>query len=257
MYRPLSINCECLRKTKNFIVYKFPYRSLLLSTTILNDTWLEFILLPYFKDTLNTYPCPVSWLLNSKWFAFNGGHFSDSDWDSGANGECWLVICDWICKKRSYMYNYKYLYISKYSIYYSVSQECMELLLWIFPLMYSHPRSFCEWTLQWIASWDAHFFDSFIYQLVNITSISIGVVCSHEVKGCSDSKNYMAKDINSGCFQPHISQNLAMVYWCPVLLACFVVIPCWLSAWLGKLKLFKGHLSTHKWGLSKSRPLDF
>ena len=91
-----------------------------------------------------------------------------------------------------------------------VSQECMELLICISPLIYSHPRPFSEWTLQWMASSSACLFDCFIYQLVNTTSTSIRVVGSHKVVGSHDvAGSYNSKifvwpnGINSGCFQPH------------------------------------------------------
>ena len=50
------------------------------------------------------------------------------------------------------------------------------------------------------------FFDSFIGNLVNTKSTSKGVMGNHEVMGSSDSNFY---GVNSGCFQPHISQNVA------------------------------------------------
>ena len=36
------------------------------------------------------------------------------------------------------------------------------------------------------------------------------MVGSHEVAGSSDSKIILSNGVNSGCFQPHISQNVAI-----------------------------------------------
>ena len=51
--------------------------------------------------------------------------------------------------------------------------------------------------------------------------------------------------INSGCFQPHISQNVAnSMPSLKVLPANCVVIPCWLSACPGKMESFINHSGT-------------
>ena len=63
-----------------------------------------------------------------------------------------LCICDWICKKGSYTCNYKYIDIHFQNIQFIISQECTELLVCISILIYSHPRLFSGWTLEWIAS---------------------------------------------------------------------------------------------------------
>ena len=88
------------------------------------------------------------------------------------------------CKKGSYTCNYKCLEIHFWNIQFIISQECTELLVWISPLIYSHPRSFSGWMLQWIAGWNACLY---IYHLVSTTSTSIGVVGSYEMVGNSDS----------------------------------------------------------------------
>ena len=48
--------------------------------------------------------------------------------------------------KGSYMHNYEYLELP----FWNISQECMEQLVFISPLIYSHSRPFSGWTLQWI-----------------------------------------------------------------------------------------------------------
>ena len=73
----------------------------------------------------------------------------------------WYMIhpnCDWICKKASHTCNYKYLEISIWNIQFVISRECTEQFVCISPLIYSNPRPFTGWTLQWIASWNAHHF---------------------------------------------------------------------------------------------------
>ena len=45
---------------------------------------------------------------------------------------------------------YKYIFEIFNLLY--LTQECTELLVCILPLIYSHPRPFSGWTLQWIAS---------------------------------------------------------------------------------------------------------
>ena len=90
--------------------------------------------------------------------------------------------------------------------------------------------------------------DGLFHKLVNTTSSPIGVegggvVGSHKVAGPSNSRNIIwSNDINSGCFQLHMSQNVADQ--CPVSLASPVVIPCRLSAWPGELEPFTDHPST-------------
>ena len=52
--------------------------------------------------------------------------------------------------------------------------------------------------------------DGLFHKVVDTTSMPIGrVVGSHEVAGPSDTKFLMAKWLNSGCFQLHMSQNVA------------------------------------------------
>ena len=60
-------------------------------------------------------------------------------------------------QKGSCTHNYKYLEIPFWNIQFIITQECSALVC-ISPLIYSYPRPFSEWTLQWIASWNAcHF----------------------------------------------------------------------------------------------------
>ena len=71
---------------------------------------------------------------------------------------------------------------------------------------------------------------------------------SHEVAGLSDTKTVLwSNGFNSGCFQLHMSQNVAksmpMQSGSPGP-ASPVVIPCRLSAWPSKLEPFTDHLST-------------
>ena len=82
-------------------------------------------------------------------------------------------------------------------------------------LIYSHPRPFSGWTLQWIASWNACHFRWFISQGSQYHKHSYrgggwGMVESHEVAGPSNSKKFIRPNgIKSGCFWLHISQNVA------------------------------------------------
>ena len=46
-----------------------------------------------------------------------------------------ICICDWICKKASYMHNYIYLEIPLWNIQFVLSQECTEQLVCISPLI--------------------------------------------------------------------------------------------------------------------------
>ena len=112
--------------------------------------------------------------------------------------------------KGSYTHNYKYLEIPFWNIQFIIYQECTEQFVCISPLIYSNPRPFSGWTLQWKANWNAY---SSFHKVVNTTSSPI------QVEGggsCAKSawrdvnflilKNYI---FNLGCFQFHISQNVA------------------------------------------------
>ena len=67
---------------------------------------------------------------------------------------------------------------------------------------------------------------------------SIGVVGSHKVVGNSNSKNFIWS-----IQVPHITE-CSYVHQCSVSLASLMAISCQLSAWPGKLKLYKCHAST-------------
>ena len=70
------------------------------------------------------------------------------------------------------------------------------------------------------------------------------MVESHEVAGTSDTKTFLwPNGFNSGCFQLHMSQNVATLM--PSLTSQSVVISGQLSARLGKLEPFTDHPSTN------------
>ena len=67
-----------------------------------------------------------------------------------------------------------------------------------------------------------------------------GAVGSHDKAGGCKSK--WPNDINRGCFEVCISQNMAKSI--PSLPGSLVIIPCWMSAWPSKMEPFKDHPST-------------
>ena len=118
-------------------------------------------------------------------------------------------------QKGTYTCNYKYLEIEFWNIQFIISQECMEQLVCISTLIYSHPRPFSGWTLQWTASWNACHFASLFHKVVNTTSSPIGVKHggwwgATKWQNLPIQKNSIwSNGIDSGCFQLHISQNVA------------------------------------------------
>ena len=114
-------------------------------------------------------------------------------------------ICDWICKKG----DYKYLEIPFGNIQFIIFQECMEQLACISPLIQDHS---VDGLFNGILVKMPTILDSLFHKVVNTTSISIGwrVVGSHEMAGPSNTKTFLwPTGPNSGCFQFHMSQNVA------------------------------------------------
>ena len=147
-----------------------------------------------------------------------------------------------------------------------IFQECTEQLVCMSPLIYSNPRSFSGCTLQLIASWNAHYFRKFISQGSQYHKHSYrgggwGCLGAMKWQELPIQKLLWPNGFNSGCFQLHISQNVArlmpmeshqpVLWWFPA--GC---LPGWASwSHLQTTRVPVDARQACEWGLSKSRPL--
>ena len=144
------------------------------------------------------------------------------------------LICAIINIRNTFL-KYSIYYISRTHgadcLYFSTNLQSFKTIQWMETSMDSQLKSL---------PFQIH---SLFYKAVNTTSIPIGMegMGSHEVVGPSNSNGQMASIQAFSCSTHHEMQ----LHQCPVSLASFVVIPCWLSAQPGKLEPLTDRPSIH------------